>query len=57
MVANNGAVVVEQSGNAVVVKGKLENLISFPSSNPAQGEHKWIGLDIATNLDTIEGAT
>ena len=57
MVANNGAVVVEQSGNTVLVKGKLADLVEFPSSNPAQGTHKWIGLDIDTGLDTIEGAT
>lgn len=57
MVFNNGAVVVEQSGNNVAVKGALANLHEFPSSVEAQGTHKWIGLDIATDLDTIEGAT
>lgn len=57
MVANNGAVVVEQSGNAVVIKGKLAELEEFASSVSAQGSAKWIGLDIATDLDTIEGAT
>ena len=57
MVANNGAVAVEQSGNSIVVKGKLADLVEFPSSVAAQGTHKWIGLDIATNLETIEGAT
>lgn len=57
MVANNGAVAVEQSGNSIVVKGKLADLVEFPSSVAAQGTHKWIGLDIATDLETIEGAT
>ena len=57
MVVNNGAVEVEQSGTSIVIKGKLEDLITFPSSNPAQGEHKWIGLDIDTGLETIVGAT
>lgn len=57
MVVNNGAVEVEQSGESVVIKGKLEDLVTFPSSNAAQGEHKWIGLDIDTGLETIVGAT
>lgn len=57
MVINNGAVVVEQSGDSVVVKGHLDDLVEFPSSNQAQGSAKWIGLDIDTGLDTIEGAT
>ncbi len=57
MQTNNGAVTVEQSGDEVAVKGSLDSLVSFASSNPAQGEHKWIGLDIDTGLDSIVGAT
>ena len=57
MVVNNGAVTVEQSGNEVTVRGDLDELVEFPSSNAAQGSHKWVGLDIATNLETIVGAT
>lgn len=57
MVANNGAVTVEQSGNAVVIKGKLAELTEFPSSVASQGTHKWIGLDVATDLESIVGAT
>lgn len=57
MQTNNGAVTVEQSGDEVLIKGDLESLVSFASSNPAQGEHKWIGLDIDTGLDSIVGAT
>ena len=57
MQTNNGAVTVEQSGNEVLIKGDLESLVSFASSNPAQGEHKWIGLDLDTGLDSIVGAT
>lgn len=56
IVANQGAVVVEQSGNTIQIKGILDNLESFESSAGA-GTHKWIGIDIATNLDTIVGAT
>lgn len=57
MVANQGAVVIEQSGNEIVIAGDLANLLSWESSNPAQGTHKWIALDIATNLPSIVGAT
>ena len=32
-------------------------LNSFASTNAAQGSGKWIGLDLGTNLSTIEGAT
>ena len=57
MQTNNGAVGVEQSGNTVALSFDDDALVTFPSSNAAQGEHKWIGLDIATNLDSIVGAT
>ncbi len=57
MQTNQGAVAVEQSGESINIKGHLADLISFASSNPAQGEHKWIGLDIDTKLDSIVGAT
>lgn len=30
---------------------------SFESTDPNQGEGKWIGIDINTGLDTIVGAT
>lgn len=29
---------------------------SFTSTNAAQGSGKWIGIDIGTNLSSIEGA-
>ena len=57
MQTNHGAVTVEQSGSEISIKGDLESLISYPSSNPAQGEHKWIALYIETGLDSIVGAT
>lgn len=56
IVANQGAVVVEQSGNTITIKGILDNLVAFASSAGA-GTHKWVGIDIATNLPTIVGAT
>ena len=43
--------------NEYVVVGDLESLKSFASTNPAQGEGKWVGIDIDTGLDTIVGAT
>jgi len=56
-IANAGAVAVNRSGNNITVTGNLEDLIAFPSSNPAQGTHKWLAIDIDTNLDSIVGAT
>ena len=29
----------------------------FASTNPSQGTHKWVGIDIDTGLDTIVNAT
>ena len=56
MVANEGAVAVSQSGNTVSITGKLEDLIAFESAGGA-GTHKWVGIDIGTNLPSIVGAT
>ncbi len=44
---------VTQNGSSVVIKGNLEALNSFASTNPSQGTAKWIGLDLGTNLDSI----
>lgn len=57
MVANQAAVTVTQNGDEIVISGDLANLIEFASSNPAQGEHKWVAVDIDTNLPSIVGAT
>ncbi len=48
---------VSQSGSDIVISGNLDALNTFASTNPAQGEGKWIGLDLGTNLSTIVGAT
>jgi len=56
MQTNNGAVDLEQSGNNIVISGNLDELVAFESSGGA-GTHKWIGLDVGTNLDSIVGAT
>ena len=49
--------VIKGSDTEWVVVGSLEELKSFDSTNPAQGNGKWIGIDIDTGLDTIVGAT
>lgn len=55
--ANQDAVTVTSSGSNIVITGTLANLNEFASTNPAQGTHKWIGIDIDTGLETIVGAT
>ena len=49
--------VIKGSDTEWVVVGSLDELKSFDSTNPAQGNGKWIGIDIDTGLDTIVGAT
>ena len=49
--------VIKGSDTEWVVVGSLEELKSFDSTNPAQGNGKWIGIDIDTGLNTIVGAT
>ena len=48
---------VSQNGNNIVIKGSLDSLNTFASTNPAQGEAKWIGLDLGTNVDDITKLT
>ena len=57
MVANQEAVTVEQNGDEIVIKGVLDDLHTFASSNPAQGEHKWVGIDIKTNIIPLTEGT
>ena len=39
--------------NVITVAVPVSELIAFPSSNPAQGTHKWIGMLITTGLSDI----
>lgn len=55
--ANQDAVTVSQDGNNIVIRGSLDALNSFASTNPAQGSAKWIGLDLGTNADDITELT
>lgn len=37
----------------ITVAAPVSELIAFPSSNPAQGTHKWVGMLITTGLPDI----
>ena len=55
--ANQNAIVVYQNNNNVSVAGKLASLYSFASTNPSQGEAKWLGFDIEANVESITELT
>lgn len=52
--ANQAAINVTQNQNAITVNGNLDTLQSFTTDD---GDGKWIGLTLKTNLNTINGAT
>ena len=41
--------------NEIEVVVPVNDLIAYPSSNPEQGTHKWLGLEIKTGLNSIVG--
>ena len=56
--ANNRAVEdVTLADDIVTVTVSLDDLTAFPSSNPEQGTHKWIALEIGTGIVPITGAS
>ena len=55
--ANQDAIDIVQKDNNIIVLGNLSALNSFASTNPAQGEAKWIGIDIGTNISDITNLT
>ena len=55
--ANQDAVTVTSDESTITVKGNLETLNTFASTNEAQGSGKWIGIDINTGLDSILDVT
>ena len=55
--ANQDAVTVTSDESTITVKGNLETLNTFASTNPNQGSGKWIGIDINTGLDSILDVT
>ena len=39
--------------NIITVTAPVDELLAYPSSNPAQGTHKWVGMLITTGLADI----
>ena len=54
-VANQNAVTITFKGDDIDILGDVDALEAYPSSNPAQGTHKWVGLLIDTGEDSIIG--
>ena len=52
---NNSKVVssVVSVNNLVIKVTRMSDLVEYPSSNPSQGSHKWIGLAVNTGLPDI----
>lgn len=46
---------VSYGENEINVVVDIDELIAYPSSNPAQGTHKWLGLEIKTGVNPIAG--
>ena len=51
---NQNAIIVNQKGDVIVIRGNLAALNETQSSNPNQGIHKWIAIDIETRAESIE---
>ena len=54
---NQGKCEVLQEDNSAVIIAKISELDAFASSNPAQGTHKWVALDLETNVNDIKTLT
>lgn len=52
---NINNVTVEFNSDVITITGDINALQAYPSSNPAQGTHKWVPLEIATGLSSIVG--
>ena len=56
LIANHSKVVsVSYEDNTIEVVVPVDELIAYPSSDPAQGTHKWLGLEIKTGVASIVG--
>lgn len=54
LTANQGKVTaITIEDGVITVAVPISELIAFPSSNPAQGTHKWVGMLITTGLPDI----
>lgn len=51
--SNQENIQIIQNQNKITIFGNLNDLKAFASTNPNQGEHKWIGIDIDTNYKSI----
>ena len=57
LIANQSKVMaIDVDGDVITVVVSVSELIAFPSSNPAQGTHKWVGMLITTGLADITAA-
>ena len=50
---NNSKATVTIDGTNITITAPVDELEEFPSSNPEQGTHKWIGLGIGTGLSVL----
>ena len=54
LIANQSKVTgIAIENNIITVSVLVKDLVAFPSSNPAQGTHKWVGMLITTGLTDI----
>jgi hypothetical protein len=54
LIANQSKVTgIAIEDNIITVSVLVKDLVAFPSSNPAQGTHKWVGMNITTGLSDI----
>ena len=54
LIANQSKVTdITIKDDIITVSVDVDELVAFPSSNPAQGTHKWIGMNITTGLSDI----
>lgn len=50
---NQDHIELKQIDNNIILSGNMSQLYSFASTNPAQGNHTWIGIDIDTGYQDI----
>ena len=54
LIANQSKITdISLKDDIITVSVDVDELVAFPSSNPAQGTHKWIGMNITTGLPDI----
>ena len=46
----------DRVSNVITITGDINDLQEYPSSDPTQGDGKWVPLEIVTGLSTIVGA-